>query len=131
MRNSIAQIATGIARERSAEYDAAWFAAQPDARTAREIALPEPTTFDVLHHWNFRVYDYGCWNDAVTGEVILRSMEVTDPSEPTSRFIVTYDARSSQWRCQCPSLRGHWAQTIMWAVQMRIEDNRRARLAIN
>lgn len=97
-----------------------------DTRTEAEKRFPCPETFDVLNHWTFFANEYHC-QTTVDGRQTQMSMKVSDPAEPTSVFYVTFDFEVGEWQCYCPSFRQHFAQTMIWAVQLRIEENKRAR----
>lgn len=43
-------------------------------------------------------------------------------------FIVSYEGRLNSWHCICPSGYRAWADTVIAAVQNRVQNNKRERL---
>jgi hypothetical protein len=124
MKQIVHDFATEIAGRREHEYNVARDKAE---RLVATNVYTGPTTFDVLNHWRFEVWDWQTLKTA-TGEQVSRSMRVTDPEEPTSCFIVTYYTLTREWIVSCPSFRKDWGETVIASVRMRVEENRRQRM---
>ncbi|BDI33365.1 hypothetical protein CCAX7_54160 [Capsulimonas corticalis] len=80
--------------------------------------FPMPTVQEVLRTYRFAAYEWRTFQ-TFDRRALSWSMSVTHPADPTSHFIVMFEAVSGEWTVQYPSRRSHHGPVIIEAARRK------------